>query len=129
MVKGVEMFGRWFRRKGWISEGEERAAERRVKDGNAEGMEIRGAREKVGKWFGRGEMGTRVVVEFATAWAVVKVLLPMRLMFSVWWAEKFARAVVLPFGRLFRRKGKTGGSKAAGTNAVGGGGSSSGRIS
>lgn len=52
----------------------------------------------------------RLVVEIATAWAIVKALLPARLVVSVWLTPWFARWTVLPVkrfvGRLFgRRKG------------------------
>ena len=80
-----------------------------------------------GRWFGRGESGVRVVVELATAYAIVKVLLPVRLVLSVWATPWFARWTVLPV--VGRVKGWLGGkgvqkvvaSPAAGTGAVGGG--------
>lgn len=85
-----------------------------------------------GKWWGRGEGGVRLAVEFATAYALTKFLLPVRLVFSVWATPGFARWTVVPFigwaGGLF---GRGGGAKvvgrgvvlspAAGTNAIGGG--------
>lgn len=66
---------------------------------------------------------------FATAYAITKALLPVRLVFSVWATPWFARVAVAPatngFGRLFRRNGKvaasTSASAAAGTGAVGAG--------
>ena len=134
MIKGVELFGRYFRRKGWISDEAEREAEREAKRGKGNEVEEGGKkkrrrwRDTAGKWFGRGEVGTRVVMEFATAWAIVKLFIPLRLTISVWWAESFARTVVRPLGRLVIGKGKAGkgpGSGAAGTGAVGGGGMSS----
>ncbi|OQO14132.1 hypothetical protein B0A48_01008 [Cryoendolithus antarcticus] len=51
--EGTVKFGGYMKRKGWI--GEE------------------------GSWWGTGEGAVRVVVEIATAWAVVKLLLPVRL--------------------------------------------------
>ena len=63
----------------------------------------------------------------ATAYAITKTLLPVRLMFSVWATPGFARAVVIPIrnglGRLFRRRKVAvgGASAAAGTGAVSGG--------
>jgi hypothetical protein len=42
------------------------------------------------------------VVEFATAYAIVKVLLPLRLVVSVWGAPWFARLVVIPIGSTTR---------------------------
>ena len=91
------------RKKGWISE-----------------------EERGGRWFGRGETGTRVVVELATAYAVTKALLPLRLVLSVWGTPWFATWTVLPVTRrltgMFRGKkavsAVTTGSAAAGTGAT-----------
>ena len=68
----------------------------------------------------------------ATAYAITKALLPLRLMFSVWATPGFARLVVVPIrngvGRIFtrgkRKAGVTRGTRtsaAAGTGAVGAG--------
>lgn len=95
---GVEKFGNYFRRKGWL--GEESAGRF--------------------KWWGRGEGSVKIVVEFATAYALTKALLPLRLIVSVWATPWFARVTVVPcinmFKRIFRRKGKlASASPAAGT--------------
>ena len=102
--EGTERFGKWMRRRGWID-----------------------AENTKGRWWGRGEKGVRIVVELATAYAVTKALLPLRLILSVWGTPWFARWTVLPvterLWRIFRRT-KTGpktGSAAAGTGASGGG--------
>ncbi|KAJ9664476.1 hypothetical protein H2201_005224 [Coniosporium apollinis] len=101
---GIEKFGRYFRRKGWLGE--------------------EGSRRE-GYW-GLGEGGVRWVVEVATAWAVVKALLPLRIAVSVSATPWFARWAVVPVREgvrrlvgLGRRKGVQG--TAAGTGAVGGG--------
>ncbi|CZT21584.1 uncharacterized protein RCC_07448 [Ramularia collo-cygni] len=100
----TEKFGRYLRRKKWISD----------ESGS-------------GRWWGRGEKGTRLVVEMATAYAITKVLLPARLLLSVWGTPWFARLTVLPvtkkLGTLFMRKKPVavGSGNAAGTGAVGGG--------
>jgi hypothetical protein len=126
---GVEKFGRYLRRKGWIDDGDVVVGED-AKSGRLGGS--------AGKWWGRGEGGVRIVVELATAYAVTKILLPVRLVFSVWATPAFARWTVLPVVGFFRgsvlpvlglgggsaavgvvRGGKL--SPAAGTNAVGGG--------
>lgn len=60
------------RKKGWISSSDE--------DEDGEG----------GKW------GSKLVVEVAAAYAVTKVLLPVRLGVSVWATPGFARGVVGP---------------------------------
>ena len=155
VLLGVEKFGNYFRRKGWIDAGDKREAEVLVKSGegrNAEkekkprrmfaaflsrsrdGVDERGAeKERVSKWWGRGESGTRLVVEFATAYAVVKLLLPLRLLLSAWGAASFARWTVVPFNNMIKgwfRKPKpvrtgamagrvnTGGSKAANSENI-----------
>nr|POE72802.1 hypothetical protein CFP56_30741 [Quercus suber] len=100
--EGTEKFGRYLRKKGWISE------------------ETSGAR-----WLGRGEGGVRVVAELATAYAITKALLPLRLVLSMWGTPWFARYTVLPVSGLFRRlfARNSGAMKrpAAGTGATGGG--------
>ena len=128
MVAGVERFGRYFRKKGWITEREEDEVERDVvvkraememeeeRDGKGKRRTIsqwwkdrqNGGREKrksAAKWWVRGESGTRWVVEFATAYAVVKVFLPLRIVVSVWGAPWFARGVVIPVGTGIRSFG------------------------
>ncbi|MCJ1441047.1 MAG: hypothetical protein MMC23_001533 [Stictis urceolatum] len=118
---GVEKFGRYFRRKGWLRDGEVTQEEvDSVVDeerGETKGV-IRGVREK---WWGRGEGGVRLVVEFATAWAVTKALLPARLIVSVWGTPWFARVAVVPGLNLFKRMfGR--GKKVTTTGGIGGAG-------
>ena len=104
MHEYTEKFGKYLRKKGWISD-----------------------QKRSGKWFGRGQGGVRIVVELATAWAITKALLPLRLVVSVWGTPWFARWAILPLTsritQLFGR-GKavqTSASPAAGTGAIGGG--------
>lgn len=102
--EGTEKFGKWLRKKGWISD-----------------------EERSGRYFGRGESGTRIVVELATAYAITKALLPLRLVGSVWATPWFARWTVLPvtrrLGGMFERKKAVPvkAVDAASTGAVGGG--------
>ncbi|KAI1615854.1 hypothetical protein EDD36DRAFT_463352 [Exophiala viscosa] len=93
---GVERFGRYFRKKGWISESDEVEIEDKAREGKAGRPEG----QKVSKWFNEGEGGTRLVIEFATAYAIVKALLPVRLFVSVWASPWFARAAVIPFRNI-----------------------------
>jgi hypothetical protein len=137
---GVEKFGKYMRRKGWIDEdavpGED------AKEGRLGTGEVR---RRAGKVWGKGESGVRLVVEVATAYAVTKLLLPVRLVFSVWATPGFARWTVVPVAGWVKRLvlpvmagavgvGSGGGrapvasfarrarlSPGAGTNAVGGG--------
>lgn len=85
MKDGVEKFARYFKRKGWFGENVDHSDEH-GKDG----------------WkFSEG--GVKIVVEVATAYAITKALLPLRLMLSVWATPWFARWAVLPFTRWTSR--------------------------
>jgi hypothetical protein len=100
VVAGVEKFGRYFRRKGWIEAGEEAEVERRAKGGgDLPQVEI----AKGLKWWNKGEGGMRWIVEFATAYAIVKALLPLRIVVSIWGAPWFARWTVIPVTRAFKK--------------------------
>lgn len=86
-----EKFRRWFGRKGWFG----------VEAGEGKGGEV-GGRESVGE-VGEGKGnggGVRIVMEVATAYAVTKVFLPVRIVGSVWATPWFARVVVGRFKRL-----------------------------
>ncbi|KAF2826631.1 hypothetical protein CC86DRAFT_322180 [Ophiobolus disseminans] len=121
VLNGVERFGRYFRKKGWIRSGEKEEAEREVLEIQHAEEEGKGMR-KVDKAWNVGEGGVRLVVEFATAYAITKALLVPRIMFSVWATPAFARWTVVPVvGRvknLLARGKRRGG---AGTGAVEGG--------
>ncbi|KAF7504784.1 hypothetical protein GJ744_001717 [Endocarpon pusillum] len=145
VVVGVEKFGNYFRRKGWIDAGDKKGAEKWVESRDAETAEMKRSKARIAqmmdrirgeqdetkpqrrgifsKWWVRGESGTRLVVEFATAYAVVKVLLPLRLVVSVWGSPWFARWTVVPFSNMvkgFFRRPKSVGTGAAGTKACDG---------
>jgi len=107
IANGVEKFGRYFRRKGWLSEVEKRETEELVKDGSRKGedgkrmkwWQRRDGKWKEGKisnWWGNREGRMRLVVEFGTAYAITKALLPLRLVLSVWATPWFARWTVIP---------------------------------
>ena len=85
--EGVERFGAWFVRRGWIEAREGEGAMRVVR-GEGDGEGVMGG-------------GVRVVVEAAVAWAVVKALLPVRIAVSVWATPWFARVAVRPVLRAF----------------------------
>jgi hypothetical protein len=111
VLAGVEQFGKYFRRKGWIRGDEAAEAEREVQ------IEMR-RRDKA---WNISEGGVRLVVEFATAYAITKMLLPLRIVLSVWGTPWFARKTVIPMMGVVKRmfgKGKPKGSPAAGTGAV-----------
>ncbi|GME25915.1 putative mitochondrial seryl-tRNA synthetase protein [Neofusicoccum parvum] len=114
--QGVERFGRYFRRKGWISDDAVHEAEDEVEagDGSGGGGRRDKLRRRAGTAWGWGEGGVRVLVEVATAWAVTKALLPLRLGLSVWAMPWFARVALQPVGRGFKRlfggRGKSAGT-------------------
>jgi hypothetical protein len=93
VLQGVERFGKYFRRKGWIRDGEKEEAER----------EVTGELRMRDRMWSSGEGGTRVVVEFATAYAITKMLLPLRIIFSVWGTPWFARMAIIPAMGLVKR--------------------------
>ena len=98
MIEGVEKFGRYARKKGWIQEKDEKRAESETKKGRARLYE----KGKISRVWNRGEGAGRWLVEFATAYAVVKVLLPLRIMISVWGTPLFARLTVIPIRKAVR---------------------------
>lgn len=82
--------------------------------------------------------GSKILIEVATAYAITKVLLPVRVLVSVWGTPWFARVVIGSVGGMFRRfrggkamgfekevvrRGVNGGGRgiAAGTGATSGG--------
>lgn len=109
MLAGVEKFGRYFRRKGWIGEEERREAGHLVveaQEHQRDGVVEHEHGEKTGGTMGRkdrawnvGESSVRIVVEFATAYAITKALFVPRIMFSVWATPAFARWTVVPVMR------------------------------
>ena len=72
----------------WISEGTEKGAKliRRY------GINV------------HGDQFVRLAVEFAAAYATVKVLIPLRIILSIWLTPWFARNFIVPFVGLFRRR-------------------------
>ena len=97
--EGVKRLGRWLQRKGWVNDADLGAV---VDDGgNLEGTS---ATDVAGDSESRaGAKGVRLVLEFATAYAITKALLPVRIVGSVWATPWFARAVVGPVGRTASR--------------------------
>lgn len=86
--EGTARFERYFTRKGWFGfgQGEEDEAGRRLQaEGGDEGVLDRWASSD-GKY--------RIVVEVALAYAITKVLLPVRIMASLWVTPWFAGVMV-----------------------------------
>ena len=133
MLNGVERFGKYFKRKGWIRSDEAAEASREVQEiqhlqseDATESQEGPVKMRKVDKAWNISEGGVRMVVEFATAYAITKALVVPRIMFSVWATPWFARMTLVPlvgrFKKVFWRGRQRGGKgEGAGTGAVGGG--------
>ncbi|KAF8850495.1 hypothetical protein BDZ45DRAFT_542450, partial [Acephala macrosclerotiorum] len=88
--EGVERFGRYFGRKGWFGFSAESTREAKA-ESKTEGQVTIESTEK--RWH-VSEQGSRILVEVATAYAITKVLLPVRIVVSVWGTPWFARVVV-----------------------------------
>lgn len=87
--EGAARFGRWLRKKGWVEESDVSiVAGHEVTSSDARGKE---------------RAGVRLVLEFATAYAITKALLPARLAASVWATPWFARTIVTPTTNVARR--------------------------
>lgn len=85
--EGAARFGRWLKKKGWVDQDDVNT----VAEHEASGVK-------------RTERaGVRLVLEFATAYAITKALLPARLAASVWATPWFARTVFTPTANLARR--------------------------
>ncbi|KAK4157600.1 hypothetical protein C8A00DRAFT_40026 [Chaetomidium leptoderma] len=95
--EGVGRFERWFRRRGWFGFGE---------GGVEEGQGVQQQQSKDGGVMERWERDPkyRVVVEIGLAYALTKVLLPLRIIGSVWATPWFA-GVLGRLGRVFGRRG------------------------
>jgi Hypothetical protein FLILHELTA len=95
--QGVQKYGRYLRRKGWIQEGDEVLVKDEVAADADSGEELSTERMDV------SSKGMKLLLEVATAYALVKMALPLRIAASVGLTPWFARTVVLPVTRLFRR--------------------------
>jgi hypothetical protein len=86
--EGAKRFGRWLRKKGWVEESDiSTVAEHEV---TAHGAQ-------------KEQAGIRLVLEFATAYAITKALLPLRIAASVWATPWFARTILTPTTNAARR--------------------------
>lgn len=81
--EGIQRFGGWLKKRGWVEEGDVSFANDEVQSG-----ELKSERK-----------GTTLVLEFATAYAVTKAFLPVRIAASVWATPCFARSVLAPLGK------------------------------
>lgn len=85
--EGAARFGRWLKKKGWVDEADVDT----VAEHEATGPK------------GLDRAGVRLLLEFATAYAITKALLPARLAASVSATPWFARTVFTPTANLARR--------------------------
>lgn len=85
--EGAARFGRWLRKKGWVNEADVKTVAEHETTGS--------------KAVDRA--GVQLVLEFATAYAITKALLPARLAASVWATPWFASSVFTPTANLARR--------------------------
>ncbi|KAI5296696.1 hypothetical protein KEM55_005729 [Ascosphaera atra] len=83
--EGVHKFGKWLRKKGWVEDEDEQTT-------------LEGGARVTSK--GRGP---RLILEFATAYAITKLLLPVRIIASVWATPWFARSLLVPASNIFKR--------------------------
>ncbi|KAG0646640.1 hypothetical protein D0Z07_7482 [Hyphodiscus hymeniophilus] len=121
--EGIQKFGKYFARKGWFGfdksspeqtavtheNGKHITAKERIEDVKEEGWNV-------------GENGRRILVEVATAYAITKVLLPARVILSVWATPWFARNVLGALRSLFGRgagRAVKGGAAGAGGRVMG----------
>ncbi|KAF7596594.1 hypothetical protein BBP40_000995 [Aspergillus hancockii] len=94
-AEGTQRFGRWLRKKGWVEDVEMDVT---GVDGGVDHRDYVAEKQSA-----EGEKkGVRLVLEFATAYAVTKALLPLRIAASVWATPWFARVVLTPVGRQLR---------------------------
>ncbi|EFW16065.1 conserved hypothetical protein [Coccidioides posadasii str. Silveira] len=89
--EGVKKFGKWLRRKGWVESG--------VTEGNANNVSERGNSVADSAANANASQGMRLILEFATAYAITKAMLPARIIASIWATPWFARHILGPVGR------------------------------
>ncbi|RMD43248.1 hypothetical protein DV735_g1848, partial [Chaetothyriales sp. CBS 134920] len=96
-VKSIEKLGRYARRKGWIQESLEQ------EPGKASLVD----RAKDFTSSDKGQEAVRWLIEVATAYTVVKALMPLRLLVSAWAAPTLARWTLIPLWNSVRSSGQT----------------------
>jgi hypothetical protein len=97
----IERWSRYFVRKGWLKDEGTSDQETGLKNGDSD-TKLDSTDTTIRQLEARGD-GWRWVVDIATAYVLVKIMLPPRLLLSVWAAPWFARIAVMPITRLFGR--------------------------
>jgi hypothetical protein len=92
----VSKFGRYFARKGWFGFGKEAIenSDETVTAVDTDKQQTAGHRDQVERRWHVGEQGSRILIEVATAYAITKILLPVRIIFSVWATPWTARVFI-----------------------------------
>lgn len=88
--EGAKRFGRWLRKKGWVEESDVNTVAEHEVTGATYGAQ-------------KEQAGVRLVLEFATAYAITKALLPVRIAASVWATPWFARTILTPTTNVVKR--------------------------
>ncbi|EGD88308.1 hypothetical protein H112_04793 [Trichophyton rubrum D6] len=96
--EGVRKFGKWLRKRGWVQD---------VEDMSAMNKGAIRVEDNASELTAKDRQGLRLILEFATAYAITKALLPVRIAWSVWATPWFARTVVGPVGRAVGRLAST----------------------
>ncbi|KAI1943676.1 hypothetical protein LOZ66_000260 [Ophidiomyces ophidiicola] len=86
--EGVNKFSRWLRKKGWVKN-----------DIPTQQATDDGVGESAADLDPSSRQGVRLILEFATAYAITKALLPLRIVASLGATPWFARCVLGPIGR------------------------------
>lgn len=126
----VKRYDKYFRRKGWfgLSEGMDDELSSKISQENPKSKDnthmtlneekLDGRLENIhggSQAWGFTSNGTRIVVEVATAYAITKALMPLRLMLSLWLTPWFARVSVTriagSLGALRKQIGRNTGPK------------------
>ncbi|KAJ5948999.1 hypothetical protein N7454_002306 [Penicillium verhagenii] len=87
--EGVARFGRWLKKKGLVDESDVSVVAEHEAMASGDPSKTERA-------------GVRLVLEFATAYAITKALLPVRIAGSAWATPWFAKAVLTPTTRAVR---------------------------
>lgn len=102
--EGIEKFGNYFARKGWFGfreiDGEE-AVENRNPRNKMSHENLMEASHKIERTWRMGMNGGTLLIQVATAYAITKVLLPVRIFLSIWCTPWFARTILGKSKRFF----------------------------
>jgi hypothetical protein len=103
-------FGRYFARKGWFGFSKETIenSDETVATVDIDKQQTAGNRDQVERRWHVGEQGRRILIEVATAYAITKILLPVRIIFSVWATPWTARVFIVKAFGMTRKSAAAG---------------------